>query len=145
VLPTARGLLGPADLLTPGDTAANPVLELAGEVVPLDMGTAWSDGGVAMIAVHLPLDAWPDDRRRRGTEPEDCLAVGDYTAAPLPLAAARLTEAQVGDGREGGWTVDPAIAVDESWHGAAVVARIDGALIGVLLVEDDVARVALLP
>jgi hypothetical protein len=35
--------------------------------------------------------------------------------------------------------------VDESWHGAAVVARDDGYLLGLLLVEDGEARVALLP
>ncbi|MHC4208725.1 MAG: hypothetical protein ACYSWT_03320, partial [Planctomycetota bacterium] len=61
------------------------------------------------------------------------------TASPLPLAASRLTAAA------GGWSVDPAVSVDESWHGAAVVARDDGYLLGLLLVEDGEARVALLP
>ena len=65
--------------------------------------------------------------------------MADPTATPLPLAASRLEVAG------GGWSVDPAVSVDESWHGAAVVARADGFLLGLLLVEDGEARVALVP
>jgi hypothetical protein len=65
--------------------------------------------------------------------------VADPTATPLPLAAPRLAVV------DGGWSVDPAVSVDESWHGAAVVARDDGYLVGLLLVEDGEARVALVP
>jgi hypothetical protein len=35
--------------------------------------------------------------------------------------------------------------VDDRWHGAAVLARSDGFLVGLLLVEDGRVRVALLP
>ncbi len=141
VLQTEHGLIGPADLFVPADPddRENTVLEAAGEVLPLEIEPAWNDGALALLAVHLPVSAWSAQRQRHGAEPEDCLAIGDYTAAPLPLAAARL------ELNGHAWAVDPAIAVDESWHGAAVVARADGALLGLLLVEDDVARVALLP
>ena len=141
VLQTDEGLLGPADLLVPGPRAEREtsILEVAGTVIPLDASPLWSSGGLAVFEWDLMTPVWPAGRRRQGESPEDCLAIGDPTAAPMPLAAARL----VPDG--GAWAVDPAVSVDASWHGAAVVARIDGYLVGILLVEDGTARVALLP
>ncbi len=66
--------------------------------------------------------------------------VGDSAAVALPLAAARLTV------EDGVWLVDPALPVDETWHGACVLSRDDGYLVGLLLVEEDQpVRVALLP
>ena len=140
VLQTDEGLLGPADLLRPQDADQGTArLEVAGEVLPLDKDPAWDDRGMALVEVTVSPSAWPSARRRRGEAPEDCLAVGDPTATPLPLAASRLVDG------DGAWPVDPAVSVDESWHGAAVVARADGSLLGLLLVEKDGARVALLP
>ena len=143
VLQIDEGLLGPADLLVPDDDAEqdSSILEVAGTVVPLDGLPRWSGGGLAIIEGRLMRPVWPSGRHRRAAAPEDCLAIGDPTAPPIPLAAARLTPADDG----GMWDVDPAVPLDESWHGAAVVARVDGYLVGVLLVEDDVARIALLP
>ena len=57
----------------------------------------------------------------------------------LPLAASRLTPT------DDSWTVDNAIAIDPGWHGAVVVSRSDGKVIGVLLVDEDDTRVALMP
>jgi hypothetical protein len=45
---------------------------------------------------------------------------------------------------EGTWGIDSAISVDETWHGASVLARSDGKLVGVVLVDKDAAIVALL-
>ncbi|MCH8314348.1 MAG: MCE family protein [Planctomycetes bacterium] len=141
VLQTDDGLLGPADLLGPNGDADREtvVLEVAGTVVELESEPSWQHGGLALLAEHVTPTSWPAQRRRSPSEVEDCLAVGDPTATPLPLAAARLT-AQIGS-----WAVDPAVPVDESWHGAVVVARSDGFVVGLLLVDDDEARVALIP
>ena len=138
---TDDGLLGPADLLGPNGDADREtvVLEVAGTVVELELEPSWQHGGLALLAEHVTPTSWPAQRRRSPSEVEDCLAVGDPTATPLPLAAARLT-AQIGS-----WAVDPAVPVDESWHGAVVVARSDGFVVGLLLVDDDEARVALIP
>ncbi len=142
VLQTPDGVLGPADLLEPDEDADREtvVLEVAGTVLPLDADPIWAEGGLALVAADVTETRWPTQRRRspRG-EPEDCLAVGDPIAAPLPLAAARL------ESRDGAWVVDPAISVDDDWHGASVVARADGYLVGLLLVDDGTAKVALLP
>jgi hypothetical protein len=35
--------------------------------------------------------------------------------------------------------------IDPTWHGACVVSRTDGRLIGIVLVADDSAMIALLP
>jgi hypothetical protein len=141
VLQTDEGVLGPADLVRPDDEAdrETAVLEVAGDVLPLDVSPVWETGGLALLEARVSGASWPMARRRVAEAPEDCLAVADPTASPLPLAASRLGAAA------GGWSVDPAVSVDESWHGAAVVARDDGHLLGLLLVEDGEARVALLP
>ena len=141
VLQTDDGLLGPADLLGPNGDADREtvVLEVAGTVVELESEPSWQHGGLALLAEQVAPTSWPAQRRRSPSAVEDCLAVGDPTATPLPLAAARLT-AQIGS-----WAVDPAVSVDESWHGAVVVARSDGFVVGLLLVDDDQARVALIP
>ena len=47
---------------------------------------------------------------------------------------------------DGVWRVDPAVSLDETWNGACVLARSDGRLVGILLVEDKGnATVALVP
>lgn len=141
VLQTRQGLLGPADLLIAAadsrpDTA---VLEVGGEQIPLAAEPAWSANDLALVKATVTQAFWPDDLRRSADQPEDCIAVADSGAAPLPLSATRLTV----DGDA--WRVDPAVAVDESWHGASVLARSDGRLVGLLLVGKKDSRVALLP
>ena len=142
LLQTSDGLLGPADLLRPGESAdqETAILEVAGTVLPWEVEASWEEGGLALLDADVSEMPWPANRLRAAEAPEDCLAIGDPAAAPLPLAAARLTP------QEGAWLVDPAVPVDESWHGACVLARRDGYLVGLLLVvEDEPVRVALLP
>lgn len=49
----------------------------------------------------------------------------------MAVAASRLTLSP----SHNGWYVDDAVALDEQWHGAGVVARADGQLVGILLIE----------
>ena len=141
VLQMADGLLGPADLLTPAEKADRETvsLEVAGRVIALEQEPAWEHGGLARLNLTLGESIWPGSRVRVAAEPEDCIAVADPKAAPIPLAAPRLTA------EEGRWLVDSAVSVDDSWHGACVLSRRDGALVGILLVEDEEVFVALLP
>ena len=140
VLQTERGLLGPLDLLQPADKAdrESVVLEVAGRTVPLTADPVWTDGRLALLDVGVVESRWPDALRRSAEQSEDCLAVGDPAATPLPLAAARLTP------DEHTWVIDPALSVDETWHGACVLARSDGLVVGMILVEEEAAHVALL-
>ncbi len=141
VLKVEQGLLGPSDMLAP-DERAEPLsaqLEAAGTVVMLSDPLRWEQEGVGEIEAQVPGSAWPARQCRRPAEPEDCLIVGDPTAAPLPVAAGRFSAT------EGSWVVDRAVPIDDTWHGAAVVARADGTLVGLLLVDNGHGRVALLP
>ncbi|MCZ6698650.1 MAG: MlaD family protein [Planctomycetota bacterium] len=140
VLQTERGLLGPAELLDPSENLNRDtvVLEVAGDTVPLTGDPIWSSGGIAILDVSVTRNIWPADLRRVPTAPEDCLVVADSGGTPLPLVATRLSAG------EQGWKIDPAVAVDASLHGACVLARSDGKLVGIVLVEKDIARVALL-
>lgn len=144
VLLVDGGLLGPADLFIPPANAreGSVVLEVAGEPLPLESVAARSDHGVAVLPVTLQAARWPRDRIRHMTEPEECIAVTDAADAPLPISTARLSGSE-----NGSWTIDAALPIDQSWHGAAVVARSDGKLIGVLLMDEDedTARIAPLP
>jgi paraquat-inducible protein B len=151
VLLTDGGLLGPADLLKPIEDAQpeSVVLEVSGTVVPLTAPPAWERNGLAMLGADTPGAGagagprWPQDRLRVAAEPEECLVISDPAAAPLPLAASRLSVDR--NSAVSFWRIDEAIPIDPTWHGACVIARSDGALVGLLLVDDrGRARVALL-
>ena len=43
------------------------------------------------------------------------------------------------------WQVHDSLVFGREWHGACVVGRSDGQLLGVLLVEESAVRVAFLP
>ena len=60
----------------------------------------------------------------------------DPSAAPVPVAASHIEE----DG-----VLEASLPFDESWHGAAVLARSDGALVGLLVVVKGKARIAPVP
>lgn len=141
VLQTDRGLLGPADLFMPeGEVDRESiVLEVAGTTVALGAEPVWSANGLVLLDARVSRLVWPTSRNRIATDPEDCLAVADRSAPPLPLVVNRLTSG------EGAWLIDPALSIDTRWHGASVLSRSDGRLVGILLVTDDApARVALL-
>ncbi|MCB9897176.1 MAG: MCE family protein [Planctomycetes bacterium] len=143
LVPVPSGVLGPADMLvTPdGAHADSTFLEVAGGRFAADPSHTTILGDLARVDVSLPSEVtpWPPERERRPEAPEDCLVVADPGQPPLSLAAGRLRVT------DQGWDVDSALALDQRWHGAAVQARGDGALIGVLLVDGDHARVAPLP
>ncbi len=141
VLQTDIGLLGPADLLLPNaESEGEPaVIEINGKPLPTAAQVTPIARGLALAGTEVSRKRWPASRCRVPETPEDCLAVADPAAPSLPLAASRLTP------EDGSWMVDNAIAVDPGWHGAVVVSRSDGKVIGVLLVDDAETRVAILP
>ncbi len=141
VLPLADGLLGPADLLAPPvkTVAGSAYLEVAGRRLPLQAEAATMVSAVALlphVSVGQPAAKLP---QRRAEAPEDTLVVGDPRSAPRFVSAARYTPK--GDH----WEVDAAEPFGPEWHGAAVVATRDGALLGVLVMGDAGAEVYPLP
>ena len=73
---------------------------------------------------------------KRLTAPEDLLLWCNPAKAPKAVAAVRVLEDE-----EGVFRIDPAIALDEEWHGAAVVTRKGGDLAGVLLVDGGIGTI----
>jgi hypothetical protein len=140
VLPTEAGLLAPADMFSlPEKDAADAELEIGGAAVELTASRVWQTDQLALVEKKIGDRAWPKDKMRRPLAPEDVLLVADPAAASSPLSASRLLP--TGEV----WTVDPAVSLEESWHGAAVLSREDGFLLGLLLVTDARAAVAILP
>ena len=147
LLRVGDGWLGPADLLTRAEGAKEKSegVELFGQRFSLADDPRWAERGLAVRAMEVSLLAadgalgmlqpWPGEEMRSPVSGEDLLALGDPSAAPVALAAARLrAEGEV-------LLVDPALSFDADWHGAAVLARNDGKLVGMLLVEGREGRI----
>jgi paraquat-inducible protein B len=147
VLLTDQGLLGPADLLTSPQQAKDETayLEIAGQPQPVNGRALVQQPLLALVepAITASVVVWPQWRCRSPEEVEDCLAFIDSVSPPIPLAAAKLEWNE--DALR--WAVHASMPLDPQWHGAAVVARSDGDLIGMLLLDDEAssAVVALLP
>ena len=133
-----QGVLGPRDLFqTPAQAReASASLQAAGREFPLDPTPLWEASGLTLVAAACPdANVWPKRSVRVPTEPEDCLLVRGG-AAPRALSSRRLEPTPTS------WRVAASDSFDASWHGAAVIARSDGKLLGMLLVERDRGFVA---
>lgn len=141
VLPGA--LLLPADLVEPpeGFHAGSARLECDGRSLDPTGESSRPAPGLALLSLadSGATRPWPKERQARAEGPQDCLAIADPAGEPLSLAAGRFRAA------EDGWHLDGALPLDERWHGAAVLSRTDGRLLGLLLMDDAGRRVALLP
>ncbi len=136
VLPVGDGLLGPIDLLLSPDDAerGSARLEVNGEPVI-------TAAAVLRLGPRLgwrgPAGAQP--KRPSGiTAPIDAIAALDDARRSLALPAHRMRKDDGGFRLEG-------IEVPSTWHGAPVVGRATGELLGILVVDGPIARVALLP
>jgi paraquat-inducible protein B len=145
LLPTSRGLLAPLNLFREADANDGTLtLDVSGGPADLAQELIWSSAELGLLPVSTPdfeVKVWPMDRLRAMETAEDCFIVADSRGDARAVAAPRL----VADDAAGIWSLDEAIVFDESWHGACVVSRVDGFVVGILLVdEDDVARIATL-
>jgi hypothetical protein len=137
VVPIGRDLLGPSDLLT---VPVNGKGELRLDVQPpatLKVEPGGTALAVMRLASALARARGPAPELRAPTGPEECLLVGAADQEPRAVSIARLEE------KEGRWQGIAELLRDTSpqewrrqWHGAAVVARKDGAVIGLLMVPE---------
>lgn len=134
VLAVEGGLLGPADLLTkPAAAVAGTArLELPNRSIPLDdkSAAAVGDGGFLVRLDVEGIESGPM-HFRAARQPEDGYLVSGPGTEPQLIAATRLTAA------DGAWTIDSSLKIDRVRHGAAFVARSDGAILGLLRVSED--------
>ena len=155
-------IVGPRDILEvpPDAFDSRSIVELGGERV---RGSVLSSESTALVlrcragdssggSVPGPVDsadsaegARTDDARialrvRSATAPEEGLVVGDPGRPPIPLAASRLRPRP-----DGLWALDAAVPLGEAWHGAVLLSRKDGMIIGMVVASGGSVRVAPVP
>jgi paraquat-inducible protein B len=140
VLRVAGGLIGPTDLVcapleSKGESAR---LELGARSVPARPERPTTP--LALLADDGPGAAWPGSRVRPLTKAEELLVFADPSGIPSALASGRIEL-----GADGLARVDGSVRHMGARHGAPVLARSDGTLVGLLLVDDEGARVAPIP
>lgn len=136
VLPVRGGFLGPADLLTVPENAlpGSANLTVKSASIPLNSVSEPFSKYLMTLSIDHDYPVWT--RTRHSTTPEDTLIVAGPAMADRFVPAARYRA------KDSQWTIDPEVPFDPRWHGAAVVAQKDGALIGLLLVDEDKVQVA---
>jgi hypothetical protein len=142
ILPVQGGFLGPANLLTPPADAEPGSLRLITDEreLPIHDEAEVRFAGVAFLTYEHSEPAWANDGFRGPSSPEDSLIV------TAPATPARYVAASSYESSADQWRIvadgAPALAFTQDWNGAPVVAISDGAVIGVLVVNDGVASVA---
>ena len=156
LLPLAgRRLLGPHDLLTPPASAIDhrATLQFEGHAIALRKAATSDPAGLSEDLALLEIAdskiklraVWPLQKIRRLDRPEDCLIVTGSRDAIRPLPADRLVHTASQPQSTGDWTLVPSFALDPEAHGACIVAVRDGAVVGILVVENGQPRIAFPP
>jgi paraquat-inducible protein B len=112
------------------------IFEIEGQSIPLTKQNLKQRGSLAVISgVKLPNPpaAWKAQELRPPQAPEDCVVVSGTDS--VPVAASRLQPGKL-------WLVDVSVPLTPDWHGAGVISRADGALIGLLIWRDGTALIA---
>lgn len=158
ILPVGTGwLAGPANLLTQAATAieGTTMLEAAGQTFEIVPAKVTQIGDLAMfqgkIESMTARDAWPLERLGHPDEPVDCLIVTSGADSVISVSARRLfmasqpAHSNSSSGGAESWIVDPAVPLTADFHGASVVSRADGKVVGLLVVDEKGSRVSLMP
>jgi hypothetical protein len=137
VHPLAEGKLLCALDLGEGESLPDgTIFEIEGQKVPLTTENIELRGSLAVISgVKLPHPpaAWKAQQMRQPSAPEDCVLVSGTES--WPVAESRLQAGKM-------WVVDVSVPLTPDWHGAGVISRADGALIGLVIWHDGTALVA---
>ena len=142
LLPLANGrLIGPSNVLT-GEEGETYRLEVAGQESDLPLAELQQSGllasGRLQQTIENQVDTWPTSKIRQTEKPEEVVVTCGSAEKTLPIAAQRLTV------EDTGWLVEPSVPLDESWHGASVIAASDGLVVGFLHHRDDRALIVLI-
>jgi paraquat-inducible protein B len=147
VLPIEGGfLLGPSSLLRPVENAVEGQrLETSGqEIVVTEENSKELGNGLSLVKPESPLPTkirqWPIDRISKPGEPVSCLIVTGGLESTVSLDSHRFIA-----GGEGGWSLSDSVQLSADHHGAVVVSREDGNLIGFVVVTDGEVTIAHIP
>ena len=109
--------------------------ELAGNQLQLPIDPIQVIDGLAVFELNLeePIatDRWPIQRLRHPRRPENVAIVIAAGQQHLPIDVARITASEPNH-----WAIGASLAATEDWHGASVVSREDGNLIGLVIFEE---------
>jgi paraquat-inducible protein B len=139
-------LLGPADLLIPPDTALDgqATLQLLGQEIPVSVQRIDLHGKLATLRLDKPLKdvvAWPIERLRKPQAIEEVFTLAESAESGFPIPANRLSATPAVDE----WDVAPSFSISPQLHGACVVSRTDGAVVGLIVVDRGVAGIVFVP
>ncbi|HUG71048.1 MAG TPA: MlaD family protein [Pirellulaceae bacterium] len=139
-------LLGPADLLIPPDTALDgeATLQLLGQEIAISAERMELHGKLATLRLDEPLKdavAWPLDRTRKPQAIEEVFTFAESAESGFPIPANRLGATPGVDE----WDVAASFSISPQLHGACVVSRTDGSVLGLIVVDRGVARIAFVP
>lgn len=158
LLPLNDGqLLGPANLFIPDEKAieGTTTLEAAGKTIEVASEKVTRTGNLAIFQAMIEsatADAiWPLERIAHPDEPVDCLIVTSGADSVISVSAQRLSigdnladkESSTSDADN--WIVASSVPLTADSHGASVVSRADGKVIGQLVVDENASQVALMP
>jgi hypothetical protein len=141
VLPLRHGLLAPLNLFVAPDYAkADSVqLRLGADSLKLETEATPYAPGIGLLPYRHAYPTWSLDDIRLPDKPEDVLIGTDFRTRSRFVEADKFQVIN-----NGTWHITPSLKFDASWHGAAVVASSDSDLLGIVLINEDNARVALL-
>ena len=137
---TDRGLLGQAIVLNvDAEHLESASLEVSGGAYIPNVSSI--EEGLTLLKGIAPPDnssaIWKAAQCRNLTEPEYCLIFGDTNVTALAIDASAIDQDT--------WKLNETVPINSDWQGAAVIARTDGALVGLLLFNDEGVRIAPLP
>ena len=156
LLPLNDGqILGPANLFIPDEKAIEGTtkLEVAGETIEVGSADLSGQFGVACLQHKLATTdnsaAHPSARIGTTSKPVDCLVVTSGSESVLSVHASRFrvgTPPSVSPSpstAEITWFIEDSVPLTADYHGACVVSRADGNVVGVLYIDESGKRVAL--
>ncbi|MCP5020860.1 MAG: MCE family protein [bacterium] len=140
LLATDAGLLGPSDFFElPEDVKEGSVRFSAGGQLLEELPELEVAGDISVCKGAADAPVWPRERMRGMDGPEDCMVYAGSAMAPQSIGAYRMVESPRG------MEVSEDMRFPPEWHGAPVVARVDGHLVGLLLLVEGNARISPVP
>ena len=91
-------------------------------------------------AEHRVEDRAPD-RLRKPSAIEEVFTLAESAESGFPVPANRLAATPGIDE----WDVAASFSISPQWHGASVVSRADGAVLGLVVIDKGIARIAFAP
>lgn len=139
-------LLGPADLLLPPDSAIDgqAQIQMLGQEVKVDPTRLDLYGKLATLKLDRAIKeakAWESSRLRKPKALEEVFALAESVESAFAIPMNRLTVTKGVDE----WDVTPSFSISPLLHGACVVSRQDAAVLGLIVVDRGIARVAFVP